>query len=87
MSVSLSPQSLCIIHRKALCTVVQNSGGDVTVAASVAPDCHLGWIHATGENAHLFVCSALLVLPKATADGQGSDVKRVRDKSIIFLEI
>lgn len=48
------PLSLCIIHRKALCTVVQNSGGDVIVAASVAPDCHLGWIHATGENAHLF---------------------------------
>lgn len=52
MSTSLSPQSLCIIHRKALCTVVQNSGGDVIVAASVAPDSsHLGWIHATGENA------------------------------------
>lgn len=51
MSMSLSPQSLCIIHRKALCAVVQNSGGDVIVAASVAPDCHLGWTHATGENA------------------------------------
>lgn len=47
----LSPQSLCIIHRKALCAVVQNSGGDVIVAASMARDCHLGWIHATGESA------------------------------------
>ena len=54
MSRFLSPQSLCIIHRKALCTVVQNSGGDVIVAVSIAPDCHLGWIHATGENARLF---------------------------------
>lgn len=37
-STSLSPQSLSIIHRKALCAVVQNSGGDVIVAASVALD-------------------------------------------------
>lgn len=48
--MSLSAWSLCIIHRKALCALVQNSGGDVIVAGSVAPDCHLGWIHATGEN-------------------------------------
>lgn len=45
--MSPSPKSLCIIHRKALCAVVQKSGGDVIVAVSVAPDCHLGWIHAT----------------------------------------
>ncbi len=75
MSMSLSPQSLCIIHRKALCTVVQNSGGDVIVAASVAPDCHLGWIHATGKkggkNAHLFVCSALLVVASSCSRWPG----------------
>lgn len=60
---------------------MQNSGRDVIVAVSVTPDCHLGRIHATGENTHLFVCSALLVLPTATANGQGWDMKHIHPKS------
>lgn len=42
--------NLCIIHRKALCALVQKSDRDVTAAPSVASDRHEGWIHGTEEN-------------------------------------
>lgn len=44
---------------------MQNSGGDVIVAASMASDCHLEWTHATGENApfvHCWCCQKLQLM-------------------------
>lgn len=62
-----SPKSLCIIHRKALCAVMQKSGGDVIAAVSVASDCNLDSCDRRKE-----LSSALLRMPTATAEGRGT---------------